>query len=583
MGFFVDFGAGVFNKANQVQDENRKEASDQRKMYMNTWTSTVLPQVMKQRQLDDQSLNLMNQYSALDDFQGQPEMAFYAAKAVSSGQYRNINDFLDSYNRDPGATVPPQILEAQKASLAKTFSYDTDQATGKVSNFAFKSQPTQTMNTKVPAGKRSLSDILMGKVDPGANVQEARQGFASGTGIDPLAPTGSRFDTAPTSGTINLKPIDKKQEAFDAQANEVRMRMLDKAKNLPKAMEALSKGPQELAKWTATPGNFYTREELASEEFNQGIQQTLLKDSLEYGSKNPGAIGKLLSGRMTGPQLAEYFRNEAKTPEEKAEWDDKRLAAKGILSPNGTIGWLATLNDPKAMEIMFPNEADRNKATSTIQNFIQQQLMSDQMKMITALGQNGKAPGSPPPASQTIINQGQQQPAPAPAAAQPAPAAPEEEDQIIERLPGAFDIDEDSFKPEPPPRDPRNKTPKRLGESWSGNTQVNVKTNDAVINADTDMLTKANPFAVLRSLNDNRSKVTDPSKIIKSLRFNENDQNKLKDQQFRDSANLKQYKEFTPKFKDVKEASKNLEVGQLGIVNGQFLIMTQAFKSQYGE
>ena len=578
MGFALDIGTGFFQKAQQVQDENRAEAANQRKFFMNTWATTTLPQAMKQRELDNTALATMNRLSAVESFQGQPELAFVAAKAITSGAYRNESEFLAEYEKNP-SIAPPAVLARQKEALSKTFNYQVDETTGKVSNFTFKDTPAAPQ-APVPGGKRSFSDIIMNKSNMAQNAQEARGEFMGGTGVDPTAPVTSRFDNAPTSGTISLKMRDKEAEQLKMMGMEAYARNPDMLRDAGDFYSALITGDKaKIAEVTSKKGFVISKEEADQNQFNRSFRLRMAEMAVSGEFKDPGVLTSIVNGEGN---IAEILTKNIRTPEEKAaiqaQVDGIKAAVGSLDSPEAFLMYKAGgLLDklPISPQQLSAMETEARTAIANKQSAL------DAFRRQAMGNLTPPSPTNAPPANVGSPALPQQTPVRPPRMEEPQPPPSANN---IERLPGAFALDEEYLPPNQEPIGGRGKSVQtRLGEYPDGRPQTGSSVlTTAMIDGDEDSLQSANPYAILKQFSSVRDKATDPAKIVNSIRFSPADESRLKDRQFRQDIDFTQLKPYLPTFNSMEEAAKTVPTGGLAIVKGQYVIMQQAVKDQYG-
>jgi len=580
MGAF-SFATGFFDKLNADRDLNQQNDLATQRQLMNVWASTTLPMIQKNRAEDTAAVARMNDYMGIETFQKSPELAFIASKAVGRGEYKDANDFLAAYEKD-STIVPPEVRQKQLDALNKSFEYDTDATSGKVTNFRFRKQADNSAPLPGANQDNSLAGAFFGKKKPIDVANDARTTFKGMTGEDPTDPNalGSRFNSVPTSGSVDIKPIDtRKQKYQDMQAQFV-MQNADKLKNLPSMMKAFQEGPEAILKEAGKPGAFYTREDLQSQEFQQGLKQTFIKAALDgdFNDTN-GAIAAIVKGNFNPATLAK----DLKSPEAKAQEAAKAASIKGLLNPNGDMDWIALMSQPEKFALVVPDEKDRKTISQNFKLYMSNKLMTDQVRTMGALGGAGAAALVQKPDAGFSFGGSSEQPSPAPAATeQPASTAPPAEAPAggkPTRLPGAFGFDPE-FKPEP------NKNA-RLGESAIDGTvdRASVPLATAIKTEDLSAIEKANPFAVLKGLS--YATVKDPEKIVRAMRFTDNDVAKLNTQQFRKEYDFDKVAKYMPSYKDPMTAVKEAPVGSVVKVNGQYIVMTQAVKdaltTQYGK
>lgn len=589
MGAF-SFATGFFDKLNTDRDRNEENDLKMQGNLMNIWASTTLPMIQKHRAEDETAVARMNDYMGMEPFQKTPELAFVAAKAVGRGEYKDANDFLEAYQKD-STIVSPEIRQKQLASMARSFTYDTDPTSGKVSNFKLK---TQTDNSAPLEGSKTNSPwaALFGKKAPMDTAQDARAKFQGMTGEDPTSSeaAGGRFGNQPTSGTLTIKPVDRKAERQEQFAQEVAARNLDKAKSFGDAFIALQKGPTEFLKYASDPKAFYTKEELQSQEFQQGLKKTFVEFALNNGFKDTnGAINNILSNKFDPKSLAKDIKN----PEERAKEEAKVNRIKQAMNPQGDLDWISIMAQPDLFEMLIPNEKDRKQFVKEFNMYAGNKLATEQIRTMSALGQGAAANFVKAPVThygerlEPGAKSDPNEPADPGADRRAAEAAKAKENEV----PGAFwqlpenetpaedkkETGEERFKRQV--ADPLSnaaqgieeginkalgKEPLRLGEHplYKDQYTFDNRLMKAIENGDEDTISKANPFAVVRSLPALKNKAQ-AEKVIQSMRFTPADQAKAMDSQFQKTINFDVYGKLTKKYNTYKEAVANAPVGSL--------------------
>jgi hypothetical protein len=605
MGAF-SFATGFFDKLNKDRDRNEENDLKMQSNLMNIWASTTLPMIQKHRAEDDAAVARMNDYMQLEPFQKTPELAFIAAKRVGAGEYKGATDFLEDYQKNP-TIVPPDVRQKQLDALARSFSYDIDKDTGKVSNFRLRTQADDSAPLPGAGKDNSVWDSLFGKKAPIDIAQTAREKFKSMTGEDPTSSYagGGRFNNAPMSGTLDIKPVDRKAEKQEQLAQEVAIRNMDKVRNFGKAFEALQKGPGEFLKYASEPDAFYTREQIQSQEFQQGLKKTFMDFALSDGFNDTnGAIKDILSGNFDPTKLAAKI----KSPEERAIAEGKAARIKRAMNPQGDVDWIWLMNQPDLFEFSVPNAEDRKAFNKEFNIYTGNKLATEQIRTLNALGQGAAASIVKPPVTHygersVPGGPGPNEPADVGADRRAAEAAKAKEDEV----PGAFwqlpteeesaaetkkETGEEKFKREV--ADPLSnaaqgvsdtvnsalgKEPIRLGEHplYKDQYQLDNKLVKAVEDGDEDTISKANPFAVIRLLPAVKNKAK-ADKIVQSMRFTPADQAKAMDAQFQKSLDFDTYGKFTKSYPSYKEAVANAPAGSLVQINGQLTFITQAAK-----
>ena len=487
MGIGFALGAGFFNRGVQTQDENRQREAEDRRFYMQNWVNDTLPKIRQQRAVEEQGVRSMNDIMAADPrARDNPALAYYASKSVLSGVYKSPQEALDEFEKNPQA-LPPELLKRQQEILSETFAYDIDQTTGKAANFRLKDQGPQGGPIPGSDRKRSLSEIFTGKRSAASTLEGARKDVISATGVDPTQSSDiNRFMSGKTP-ELGVKPVDKEKKEFEKFAIKSGLES-SKLKNMGSALQALSKGPDEALKFLSNPGAFYTKEELDSDEFRGNIQNALVKDFMDNGTNYPEGAAQLISGKLAGPALVEYMQRGMKTPEEKAQFSLDNLVKQGLLTPSGTLDWVATLNSPAAVAAIFKDEKTRAAAVASMKKAIADSQSQDIIQRLIQSGALGGIPGG----SGTSTGAGTKGQSAQPPVETEAPGR-------------GFTIGKavrEGYNPSPGQQEKNKATPSaaRLGETQDGTPVVGKKLIDAVQKGSVEDIESASPYGVLEAL-----------------------------------------------------------------------------------
>jgi len=577
MGAF-SFASGFFDRLNSQRDKEEENDLAIQKNMMNVWATTTLPQIRKQRADDDATLSDANGYLQMDQFQKQPELAFYAAKQIRAGRYSDVGEFLSKYNTDPNAVVPPEIRQKQLEALGKTFAYDTDQTTGKVTNFRF--QPRKDDSAPIAGSQdkyNGIGDLFMGKRNPANVAEEARTKFKGMTGEDPTNPdaVGSRLNSMPSSGTVSITPVDTRaQHLKDIMVNTAAQNF-DKLKNGSEFLAALQTGNYDnVIKTIGKPGAFYTREDLQNQDFQKGLREAVLSRALAGDFKDPtGVLNTIAQG---GKFDVRTLAKEIKTPEDKAKEAGRMKMLQDMYTPNGDLDWIRIMNTPKVFEEIIPEEKDRDNFKREFNTYMANKAMTDMQKVIASMP-NGKELSEKLGKPTMNYGSGSDQPPPAaaPAAAQPEQPKEEPKSASPNEVPGSFGSDP-NYKPpqEEKPVQPMDNL--RLGESKAdGSVQTSVSLAKAVTDGDTKSIESANPYAVMKTFGYTKNRIKDPEKVVQAIRFSERDQQQIRNQQFIKDYDFDSIAPYMKKYDSLDQAVRDAPVGSAVIVKGRYVFITQ--------
>lgn len=578
MGIGFSLGTGFFSKAVDERDKNKEEEVNSRRFLMQHWSTNVLPQIQKQRQVDDVALAKANSYLARPEFQAQPERAFHAARSIVNGDYKDIDDYLTKTEAQPGL-IPPGIKEAQLKALSEKLSYNTD-PTGRVSNFSFK--PEAQASTEIPGANapRSLAQIISGKRNMADSVSKARNEFTAATGVDPTQGTSSKFNSLPESGTLSVKTVDQQAKDRENKVMDAALRSGD-VLNMPATLDAFYKGGWDAASKVM---KFDTVQGKEQRQINAAINSNLVSATVRAATEtgNPDLFNVLSS---FDPKKAMSALSAANTPEQKME--RAKLEAQLSAIKGDAPDWMKSA---AAMAYMAANpsyfvaqghsveEAKKmSEGMGSALKYYSDATASAKDRLLSGIGNGGTggqgltySPGgaTPPPTAESL-------PPGASAATVPPPieAAPKAAEGFkLPEVPG--------YKP---PKDPNAAPSKaRLGESAnSGDIAISIPFRKSVEEGNVDVIAKANPIAVLDVF---KSKGMKPSEqAVKALTFKPSDVKVLMDNPvYRDAMNTIMFP-LLKEYASHAEAAQEVDVGKAYRIKGQGTpyIATDNMKSSY--
>lgn len=377
MAGFLALGTGFVNAANERQKENRDERRETRKLAMEVFLKDSLPRIRASRAKDDEAVTRMNTLMADSYYKGQPGLAFYATKWM--GQTGKD----ESAFREHVATnqLPEPIKQAQQAELQKHFNYNEGS-----NSFSWKDQiPSVQPAQAQEGGSSNWYNRIMGGGNEAKDIQKGTNTVAQAAGVDPNAPTTSRFDSINLPGEI--KSVDQKAVKQQETAFAMLMRDPEGVKNFEAATKAYATGGAEAGLKAL---QFIPPDVRKDKEFQDGIKKAMSSAILNNLSdmKDPnGALALFAGNRLNIASMAEVLGKGIRNPEEKAKLASE-LKAK-YSTPDSQLDWIALMADTDRFKQLYPDTATRKAVQESVMQTINTMQMTSQQKLMDQM-----APGT---------------------------------------------------------------------------------------------------------------------------------------------------------------------------------------------
>jgi len=354
---FLALGTGFVNAANERQKENRDERRETRKLAMEVWMKDTLPRVRASRAKDDAAVGRMNTLMADSFYKGQPGLAFYATK------WMDQNGKDEAAFREHVATnqIPEELKAQQQKELQNHFNFDTN-----TNSFSWKDLGANGSGGQAPGAaqpamagaegrKPSFYDKIMGKGNEAQDINRGIGTVAKAAGVDPNAPTTSRFDSINLPGSFESK--DPEKERLKAQGREMMARNPDLVRNYGEFATAMASGDSKKVETLMTNPKFtVSRDEAKADKFNQAFRMGAMEGYLrgDYGKDND-MLKAIIQGNSQ--KIIEGVTKGMKTDEQKLAQAEKlkkiELTYGSLDSPEAFLmmrksGLLAGIDIPEA-------------------------------------------------------------------------------------------------------------------------------------------------------------------------------------------------------------------------------------------
>jgi hypothetical protein len=351
---FLALGTGFVNAANERQKENRDERRETRKLAMEVWMKDTLPRVRASRAKDDAAVGRMNTLMADSFYKGQPGLAFYATK------------WMDQSGKDEAAfrehvatnQIPEELKAQQQKELQNHFNFDTNTNSFSWKDLGSNGSGGQAPGAAMPGAegrKPSFYDKIMGTGNEAQDINKGVSTVAKAAGVDPNAPTTSRFDSINLPGSFDTK--DPEKERLKAEGRAAFARNPDLVRNYGEFASAMASGDSKKVETLMTNPKFtISREEAKADKFNQAFKMSAMEGYLrgDFGKDND-LFKAIIQGNSE--KIIEGVSKGLKTDEQKLAQAEKlkkiELTYGSLDSPEAFLmmrksGLLAGIDIPEA-------------------------------------------------------------------------------------------------------------------------------------------------------------------------------------------------------------------------------------------